>query len=139
MKAKEYLQQIKKCDKLIENKLSEIKSLYDLTTSITTGLKEDVVQSSGVTDKIGDTVSKIIDLQQEINDDIDSFVDLKREIMSVIDRIDDVNLIDILYKRYFKYETWERIATEMNFTYQWVCKLHGRALQKVQQLIEVDI
>lgn len=138
MNPKTYLQQIRKCDKMIENKLSELESLRELCLSVTSTWKEDVVQSSGSGDKLGDAIAKIIDLQNEINEDVDRFVDLKREIMTVIDKLDDPCMIEILYKRYFKYEKWEQIAYEMNYGYQWTCKLHGKALQKVKQAIESD-
>ena len=89
MRAKEYLQQIRKCDRTIENKLSELKSLRDLALSVTSEMKANVVQTSGAGDKVGNTVSKIVDLQDEINADIDRFVDLKREVMKVIDQLED--------------------------------------------------
>lgn len=138
MNPKSYLQQIRRCDRMIENKLSEVDSLRNLALSITGTWKEDVVHTSGVSDKIGNTVAKIIDLQNEIDENIDKLVDLKREIMKVIDQLEDSAMIDILYKRYFKYETWEQIALDMNFTYQWVCKLHGKALQEVKKIIIID-
>lgn len=138
MKAKEYLQQIQKCDRMIENKLSEIDSLRGLAESVTSTWKEDIVQSSGAGDELGDTVAKIVDLQNEINADIDKLVDLKREIMVVIDQL-EAPFCDLLYKRYFRFMKWEEIALEMGYTYQWVCQLHGKALLKVKELIEVDI
>lgn len=138
MKAKEYLQQIQKCDRMIENKLSEIDSLRGLAESVTSTWKEDIVQSSGAGDELGDTVAKIVDLQNEINADIDKLVDLKREIMVVINQL-EAPFCDLLYKRYFRFMKWEEIALEMGYTYQWVCQLHGKALLKVKELIEVDI
>lgn len=36
----------------------------------------------------------------------------------------------ILRYRYIHGYTWERIAVTMDYSYQWVCELHGRALQK---------
>lgn len=137
MTAKEYLQQIRKADRTIENKLSEISSLRVLAESVTSSWKEDVVQSSGSGDKLGDTVNRIIDLERELNADIDRLIDLKREVMKVIDQIEEP-YCDILYKRYFRYMRWEEIALEMHYTYQWVCVLHGKALLMVKELIEID-
>lgn len=137
MTAKEYLQQIHKADKRIENKLSEISSLRALTESVTSSWKEDVVQSSSSGDKLGDTINRIIDLERELNADIDRLIDLKREVMKVIDQLEEP-YCDILYKRYFQYMRWEEIALEMHYTYQWVCVLHGKALLKVKELIVID-
>lgn len=35
----------------------------------------------------------------------------------------------VLRYRYIHGYTWERIAVVMEYSYQWVCELHGRALQ----------
>lgn len=134
MNPKEYLQQIRRCDNQINNKLAEITQLREMATSITSTLKDDVVQSgSGGKSRVAEAVDKIVDLECEINADIDKLIELKREIMSVIDQLDGVER-DVLYKRYFQFETWEQIAYEIGFSYQWVCKLHGRALQKVKTI-----
>lgn len=131
MTAKQYLQQIKKINVVINCKQKELDSLNDLTQSITNSYKFDSVQSSGDKDKIGNAVAKMIDLQRSINEDIDRLVDLKREIMNKIETLDGTYL-DLLYKRYFEFKTWETIAVEIGYTYQWVCELHGKALQKLQ-------
>lgn len=136
MNPKEYLSQVRKYDRLINNKLETIASLRSLVTSVTIELKSDVVQSSGTKDKMASAVERIIDLEREIDRDIDQLVNLKREVMSVIDKIGDPVLIDILYKRYFRYEKWEEIAIEMNYSYRQVTRLHGQALQDVRKIIE---
>lgn len=136
MNPKEYLSQIKKYDRLINNKLETIASLRSLVTSVTIELKSDVVQSSGTKDKMANTIDRIVDLEREIDADIDQLVNLKREIMSVIDKVEDPILIDILYKRYFRYEKWEEIAIEMNYSYRQVTRLHGQALQEVRRILE---
>lgn len=138
MTAKAYLQQIRKCDRMIENKLSEIDSLRGLAESVTGTWKEDVVQGCGASDKLGDTVAKIVDLQNEINADIDKLVDLKEEVMKVIDQIDDP-FCDLLYKRYFQFKKWEVIAVEMGYTFRHVTRMHGEALKKVNDVLVCPI
>ncbi len=136
MNPKEYLSQVRKYDRLINNKLEIISSLRSLATSVSVELKSDVVQSSGTKDKMANTIDRIVDLEREIDADIDQLVNLKREIMSVIDKVEDPILIDILYKRYFRYEKWEEIAIEMNYSYRQVTRLHGQALQEVRKILE---
>lgn len=136
MNPKEYLSQVRKYDRLINNKLETIASLRSLVTSVTIELKSDVVQSSGTKDKMANTIDRIVDLEREIDADIDQLVNLKREIMSVIDKVEDPVLIDILYKRYFRYEKWEEIAIETNYSYRQVTRLHGQALQEVRKILK---
>ena len=124
--AKSFLQQVELCDKHINSKLEQVAQLRELATKITATWKQDVVSGGGDQDKIGNAVAKIIDLEEEINTAVDEFVDKKRKVSCVIEQIGNADYIAVLYKRYFEYKTWERIACEMNFTYQWVCKLQDR-------------
>lgn len=134
--AKEFLQQVELCDAHINNKLEELAHLKDLATRITTSLKQDVVCCGGNQDKIGDTVSKIIDMENEINQAVDDFVDKKREVSAVIEQITNADHLMVLYKRYFyPYLSFEQIACDMGYTYRNVCYLHGKALQAVEKLI----
>lgn len=143
MKIKEYLLQIRKYDKIIDNKIRDREQIRSMLLSITVELKEDKVQTSLVGDSFGDGIAKLVDLEKDIDSAIDKFVDLKREIISAIDNLEKVEQADILYKRYLQYDrdngyklkTWEEIAVEMGYSYQWVCKIHGRALQNLEKII----
>jgi Ribonuclease G/E len=134
MKSKDYLEQIRILDRLINNKLQELEQLEALATKVTSVNSGDRVQASGSQDKMADTVIKILELKQEINADIDRLVDLKCEIIPMIDAVQDADLIDVLYKRYIQGKKWEEIALEMHYTFRWVLKLHGRALQKIDMI-----
>lgn len=130
LEAKEYLQRIRRCDTIINSKLAEVDSLYGMITRITPVLKDDVGSGGGGSqDKIGNALAKIVDLKNDINHDVDTFVDLKREATALLEKLDNPLHYEILHKRYILYQTFERIAADMDFTHRWVCKLHGRALQ----------
>ena len=127
--AKRYLQQIVRCDARINAMLAEVDGLYAMVTKITPTLKADVVSGGGSQDKIGDAVTKIVDLKDEINREIDRFVDLKREAAAMLDRMENHLYYIILHRKYVQYESLEQIAADMHYTYRWACILHGRALQ----------
>lgn len=136
-RAKEYLMQIELYDAQIKNKCDEIENLRSMATSVTATLRPDGGSpSGGVSDKVGNTVSKIVDMQNEINKDIDRFIDYKREVMRLIDQIASPDEIRLLHLRYFQYKPWEEIAVVMNYTYRNVCYIHSRALQSVSKLLE---
>lgn len=128
-RAKEYLQRVGRCDERINAMLVEVDNLYDMVTKITPTLKQDVVTGGGSQDKIGDAVSKIVDLKNEINRRIDYYVDLKREASALLDKVENHLYYIILYRRYILCESFEFIAAELNYTYRWVCSLHGNALR----------
>ena len=128
-KAKDYLSNIGRCDERINAMLQEVDNLYAMATKITPTLKQDVVSGGGNQDKIGDAVSKIVDMKNEINRQIDYYIDLKREANALLDQVENHLHYIVLYRRYMLGESFEEIAAEINYTYRWVCLLHGRALQ----------
>jgi hypothetical protein len=134
--AKSYLQQIKKCDIKIDNGVEELSRLKALATRVTSAMSGDVVSRTRNTDTLGDTVAKIIKLQDDLNREVDRYVDLKREVTVMLYRLENPVYYQILHSRYILYKTWEQIACDMDFTYQWVCELHGRALQEFGKLME---
>lgn len=136
MTAKKYLQKIKLYDSRINTKLEELQHLKEMVLKVTPTLKGDVVSSSGSQDKLGDAVAKIVDLEDEINKEIDRYVDAKEEVGSILDNLDDPDQLQVLHKRYVQYKTWEQIACEMNLSYRWVCVIHGKALQHLDNFLK---
>lgn len=134
--SKKYLQQIQLYDSHITIKLAELAHLKGMVTKITPTLKDDVVSGGGNQDKLADAVAKIVDLEAEINRDIDRYVDAKRKVSSTMEKLDDPDQLKVLHMRYVQYKTWEQIAYEMGFSYRWVCTLHGRALQQIDNFLK---
>lgn len=128
MQAKIYLAEIRKLDRKIDNKQLELDALKALVTSITPTMKEINVQSNGSQDRLGDTMTKIIDLQREINNKIDEYVDRKLEAMRLINKLEDDICINILIQRYINYKSWDEIAGSLSYTRQGIIKKHGKAL-----------
>jgi hypothetical protein len=133
VKAIGYLKQIKVMDAKINSDVEELAQLEALATKTTSVLGGERVQSSGSQQKMADCVTKIVELQEHINREIDTFVDYKEQARKLLSNC-DADCINLLYKRYFQFKTWEVIAVEMNFTYKWVCGgLHQRALSQYQK------
>lgn len=136
MDAKEYLQQVRNADIVIKDKMEELAELETLATKINALNEGERVQSSGSQDKMADVVCKIADLKAEIKAEVDNLLKLKREVRSVINQVSEPVMMSVLHKRYLQYKSWEQIAVEMGFTYRWCTKLHGKALQEVENIIK---
>lgn len=134
MKAKEYLRQVKRLDDIIDAKKEQIEILRSMSTNITATLNPNRVQESTSHDKVQKLIVKIVDFEREIIDNIDELIDLKREIINKIDAVQDDNYKLLLTLRYLNFKTWEEIADEMDFTFQWVHQLHKRALINFEEL-----
>ena len=124
---------------LIEEKLAAVQMLRDSLTNITARCDSERVQISKQKDKFTDTITKIVDLENEINADINILVEYKKRARELIEKLDDDILKVIMYKRYFSGKTFELIAVEINYSWRWTCKLHGRALQKLNKFYKEDI
>lgn len=136
MKAREYLQQLRKMDLMIINKKTQILFLWDMARSITSTLKEVNVQGSGSADPMADTVAKIVDLQTEIKGDIDHYVEAKLEAIRLINMVDNDEYISILFRRYINYDSWRMIASDMHYTRQSVIKKHDLAIDAFQAVLD---
>lgn len=137
MNAKEYLQQAYRLNELIDSNQRELDQLRALSTSISAVdvSKERVQGGADSHDKIGSIIAKIVDLNDIINNEIDRFVDLKTDIHNKIMLIPDNTEKLVLKYRYIEFETWESIAVELGYTFQWVHVLHKRALKSFEKVL----
>lgn len=112
MEVKVYLGLIKKYDKMIANKLSEYCQINSLAYSICVGGDSDRVQTSGNKDKVGNIVSKMVDIEGEI----DVIAAQRKVIVKQIESIEDEKFYDVLAKRFILGMDNQEIAYEYKTT-----------------------
>ena len=132
MTAKEYLSQARYLDERIDTKIRQVSQLKGLATKCTATITDMPGKPNQGKSRVEEIVCKIVDLEAEINGDIDRLVDLVREIREVIMRVDSIEEQMLLEKRYLCYESWEKIAVEMNFNIRHIFRLHRESLKKIQ-------
>ena len=76
--------------------------------------------------------SRIVELEREIDRRIDEYARLVREIETAIDAVADPQCREVLRYRYLNGWSWQRIAGEMNYSQDWLWRLHARALEAVK-------
>lgn len=135
MHARDYLQQVQKLDKMIENKLVEVEQWKAIATSITSRLSGDRVQSSGNPQKMEDAVLRYIRLDEEITQIIDKLVELKKDVIRTIELLPPAEY-DLLHKVYIQGMTMAEYADLCDIPYTNVTTTHGRALKKVQGILD---
>ena len=137
MRSKEFLLQIKKLNRLIENKLIEVQQLKDIASNATSNMSGEQVPSgkSGNTDKIANAICAYMDLENEINHDIDELIDKKKAVVSVIEQLNATEY-DVLHKVYVQSFTLQEVATRYDRAYSWATTIHGRALKHVQNILD---
>lgn len=134
MKTQDYLKQIERLDRMIQNKLSEINQLKHIATSITIAPKEVNVQVSYDKDRMGTAVAKLLDLEKETDKLVDDYIDKRKRIIEQIDSIEDTNMYHVLSERYIMRKDLSVIAVEMGYSFKQVCRIHGNALVEFERL-----
>lgn len=133
MTTKEYLNQISRLNRMINNKLVEIQQLRDLALGISSISTGERVQSTPDFDKIGSKMAKIDELEKNLDETIDKYVDLKNRIIGQIESMEDENTYNILFSRYIQKKSFERIAIEMEYSWRQIIRLHGKALKQFEE------
>lgn len=77
-------------------------------------------------------MDKVLEIDAEINREIDELQTVRQEIRAALNQLEDENLEMLMEYRYIDGLTWERIAEKMDYSRQWVFRLHGKALQKIE-------
>lgn len=131
LRAKEYLQEIPKLNKLIKNKRIEKEQLLSIAYGITSHSEGERVQSSGNPQKMANAVETLVDYDREI----DALAKRKKEIISDIEQLNSVEY-DILHKIYVQGKNLYDVADLYDKSYSWVTTVHGRALKKVQDKLD---
>lgn len=108
MTAKEYVKQIKKIDTQIKNKSIEAKNLFEINTSLSSGVFEEIEH-----------------LYRE-----------RSEIIKKIEQLPEAEY-DVLHKIYVQYETLQEVAADRNISYSLVATIHGRALKRLENFIKI--
>lgn len=126
-----YLKRYRTIDALINRKIEECQKWRDVALKITPTLS-DMPKAHNGTNQTEIAVEHIIEIEREINESIDELVKIRKNIEKALAAIKDDTYRRLLEYRYIDGMTWEQIAIEMHYSYQWICKLHGRALLKLK-------
>ena len=132
MTTKDYLNQVGRLNRMINNKLVEIAQLKELACSISAIQTGERVQATPNYDKIGTAYAKIDEMERKLDKMIDTYVDKKNHIIGQIDGIEDEMLYNILFARYIERKTFEKIATELEYSWRQIIRLHGKALKQFE-------
>lgn len=135
--AKAYLGRIRELNRAIDRKLDRATALKALAMKITPTMK-DTGGMGGGQNKISSAMDKYIDLSAEIDRDIDRLVDMQQEAYALLGNIRNQKYYTVLELHYLKYKRFEQIGVEMGCSRRWAEKLHGRALEVFERVLEEE-
>ena len=136
MTAKEYLSQAWNIDRRINDKLAHAAQLRDMATNVSAVISDMPKSPSPNNQRMENIIARLTDTEEEINVDIDHLVSLKLEIMNTIWQVADENAQMVLERRYHSFKSWEDIAADMSVSIRWVHKIHAKALDEVEKILE---
>lgn len=134
MTTKQYLSQIGRYERMIDDKLTELYRLRQIASSISISVSDDKIMSSGSQDKMGDAVAKIVDLEKSVEDTITKYTGTRQKIIMQIDNIPDINAYSVLFNRYVANKSFEKIADSIGYSVRQTIRIHGIALQEFEKI-----
>lgn len=133
MTAEQYLNQIKKIDAIIINKLDEYKRWVDIAEGMGGFSVGDKVQSSRNLQQIPNAIGRYVDIDKEIED-------LKKKRQAIIRTLERLPPIEykILYDLFVKDEDCglKELAYHFKKSYSWVKKRKNKGLMMVQDILD---
>ncbi len=126
-----YLKRYITLDREIDRKLEEVARLRSKLTRITQVLTAEPRGGGSIYGKTEEILAKIVDMEREIDADIDRLVAIRDGIKTIIEAVEDDRERLLLQYRYLDGKTFEWIAAKMDLSWQWVHKLHSKALAKI--------
>ena len=134
MRAKDYLDQIHKMDVRVGQRITELNQMRE-RLSILTGIdySKDRIQTMPSTGN--KQIEAIVDMENEIVELIEEETQLKHKVIGEIQTLENPIYVDLLFRRYVECHSFERIACDMGYVYNYVCNLHGEALKEFENKV----
>lgn len=131
MTAKEYLNQARHLDALINCRLREIDYWKELSSSVSSMRFDGMPHSPNRPTEAPFVrcLEKIDEIQRSVEEKIAYLVRLKEEINTAIDKLESRDEQLVLRYRYLDDCTWEEISRMLNVSLRTVHRIHGSALQ----------
>ena len=128
MTAKHYLRQLAKIQRSIEILKDEIDERRTRLESTSAPVLGDRVQTSPGGDRFADTIAILADKDLQRQELIYTYESLRDTIVDQILELDNEIQQKVLYERYVHNRMLKSIATELHYSYDRVCHIHGEAL-----------
>lgn len=124
---KQYLRRYQAAKRRVGLIQEEIEELRSSKTS-PVGLGDGMPHGRGTSDLSG-YAARLDELLRELEAEKEMQMVTYREIRQQIGMVPDTIEQEILSRRYLLWQSWEKIAVEMGYSYRNITRLHGHALQ----------
>ena len=147
MNAYDFLEQVKDADAKIDSKRAEERELWVLATSMTQ-VNDGMPHASGVSDKVGNIIQKIIAAQDRTNAQIDRYIDIRDDVIRHIEMLPPKQYI-VLHWLYVRkrerreknqswYYTWREVSENLGCSEQNLSNIRKRAVRNLQKILDSE-
>ena len=116
-----------------ESLYREIERLRESATGTTVQLKQDVISGGGASDRMGETVARIVDAEAALQPALEEITRKITDIMAAINSVPDEMQKTVLTLRYIEGMDWISISEKISYEISNTYIIHGRALMEVNR------
>lgn len=129
LNTQKYLQQIKVLETKIKQKKEEYIEVHNAALSVSAvRYDKEPIQCTKTGDTLERNVIRYLELENKIKADELEYYQLRNKIINEIQMLSDNRFVNILYKRYVEYKSYELISVEMNYSFDYTKELHRKSL-----------
>lgn len=132
MKAKEFLQQVKKITFEIMMLESELKELYSPISAV----RFDNVPGIPDPDATLHIVERIGIIQERYRSKLAELIQKRNECVNIIQQMQDEKAEEVIYLRYVEFKSFGQIARAMNYSKERIFQLQREGLKEIDAILE---
>ena len=136
MEVKAYLERLRKCEAMIQNKYESIQQLRDEALRITTipldGMR---VKSTSVVDRRESLICDYLRMEKQLEQEVKNCYAIRREAIMLFEQLPTAQY-NILYQVNILGRSLQEVANDADRSYSWVTTVQNRALKTLQKLLD---
>lgn len=132
--AKAYLNRYQRLKGYIRARQTELMELRQTLIPSSVDYTGITVQTSPH-DKMAEIMAEIDQLEQRITDATCDALKVLRDIEDVVQKMKDPRQQTLVINYYLNGLTWEQTAEAMGYDLRWIYRLHGKALDSVEEIL----
>lgn len=137
MKPKEYLMQALKYKRKYKHALEDLEYIRSMASGVTAiRYDKDQVQTSPESDQMANYMIRLEKAEARALKASEDYFDFYEKIRAQINAITPQMYSDLLYLRYIKGERLFEIADELNYDYDYIRSIHGKALHEFGEIFQ---
>lgn len=132
MQIKEWLNRGWKITAEIKELEQEREKAFAQATGTTVSTEGERVQGGPLGNASEEKMVRYSEYSQKLDEAIERLDKVKAEILEAIETLEKSTYRTVLIKRYLRFQKWEQIALDMNYSYMQITRIHGKALKALR-------